>query len=143
MRTVIVTYRLSIVFCLTITYCQVFLSIVLYLIIGERHRTITFIPPKERFVLCKYTASICPTQVSTSGNTSTPTLSRRGSVTSLNSTTSSLTVMSQASSASLPMRAFYEMTGSKDEVKIIMRVKLVKGRNMFEYCEVQIPFHNR
>ncbi|PIK62908.1 putative AP-5 complex subunit mu-1 [Apostichopus japonicus] len=110
---------------------------------GEGHRTITFIPPRERFVLCKYTAAISPTQLSAPNTSTTPTLSRRGSLTSLNSTTSSLTVVSQASPASLPLRAHYEMTGSQDEVKIIMKVKLSKGKNMFEYCEVQIPFHNR
>lgn len=63
---------------------------------------------------------------------------------SLNSTTSSLTVMGQgASPASLPFKAFFEMTGSQEEVKVVVKVKLAKGKNMFEYCEVQIPFHNR
>lgn len=109
---------------------------------GDGQRTLTFIPPRQQFVLCQYTAVSHPTQVTASSNT--PTLSRSGSVSSLNSTTSSLTVMGQgASPTSLPFKAFFEMTGSQEEVKVVMKVKLAKGKNFFEYCEVQIPFHNR
>ncbi|XP_071962406.1 AP-5 complex subunit mu-1-like [Antedon mediterranea] len=44
----------------------------------------------------------------------------------------------------LPIQAYYQMKGDQQSVKILIQLKLCSTvKNMFEYCEVQIPFFNR
>ncbi|PIK58746.1 putative AP-5 complex subunit mu-1, partial [Apostichopus japonicus] len=109
---------------------------------GEGHRTITFIPPRERFVLCKYTAAISPTQLS-APNTSTtdPFQTWFSDLPQLHH------VLSDGGKPGIARISASEGALRNDGLsrrgEIIMKVKLSKGKNMFEYCEVQIPFHNR